>query len=225
MHLTGEDLINIASLSKEFRKAYLPKIKEYNNQKILKEEKDLEALKADEKKLTEFAFKKGDMKAIESLNEEKNIEYFKKEETPNESDLLMFRICYQLMNKEKDMLKVSNDAEFWKLLKEHILKNSENKIGDYLKNELTKSDFSPENIDKVNRLCRGKEAKISPVNKDNTSGFIFFLVKHTLEYIGVFLDKNKKLINSDVFQKYLEYDINKRKENDKKLDTMIANLK
>ena len=123
------------------------------------------------------------------------------------------------------MLKVSNDAEFWKLLKEHILKNSENKIGDYLKNELTKSDFSPENIDKVILLCRGKEEKLSPVNKENTSGFIFFLVKHTLEYIGISIDKSKKLPNTEVIQKYLEYVINKRKENDKKLDTMIANLK
>ena len=225
-HLTGEELLKVSLLSKEFNKAYLPKIKEYNNQIILKEEKELEEVKADDKKLTEFSFGKAGLKAVENLNEESHIEYFKKDEVPNDSDILLCRICYQLINKEKDMLNVTNDTEFWKLFKEHILKNCEDKIGDYLKKELTNADFSPENADKVYSLCKGKEEKLKPVNKENTYGYIFFLVKHTLEYMGISIGlANKKLENTEAYQKYLEYRINKRKENDKKLEQKIANMK
>ena len=161
------------------------------------------------------------------MNENENVDYFKKDEVPDEYVVLMYRILYQLINKEKDMLKVKDNKEFWKLFKEHIIKNSEKGIGEFLKNESSKLDFSPENIDKIYGLCEGKEEKLSPVKKDNTEGFIFFLVKHSLEYIGIYLAnaKNKKVPNNEVFQKYLEYIINKRKENEKKLDKMISNFK
>ena len=150
-------MLHLSSLSKEFSKAYLPKLKEYNNQKLSKEEKDLETIKGDDKKVPEFSIGKAVLKVVDKLNETGNVDYFKKDEVPDEFVVLMYRILYQFINKEKDMLKVKDNKEFWKLFKEHIIKNSEKGIGEYLKNEFSKLDFSPENIDKIYSLCEGKE--------------------------------------------------------------------
>ena len=219
--------MEISKVSKEFGKAFLPKLKDYNNQKISKDEKELETIKGDDKKAPAFSLGKAVIKVIETLNDKSNIEYFKKDEVPNEYIVLIYRIIYQIINKEKDMLKVKNNNEFCKSFKEHIIKNSEEKgIGEFLKNELSNLDLSPENVDIIYSLCEGKEEKLNAINKEGADKSIFFIIKNILEYIGISLGnaKNKKLPNNEVYQKYLEYIINKRKENVKKLDKIISKI-
>jgi hypothetical protein len=230
-YLTEKDLMKIASVSKEFSKAFLPKVKEINNNKLSKEEKELESIKA-EKPAGEFTIGRLGLKAIENLNDKTHIEFFKKDEIPNFSILVEYRILYQLINKEKDILKASNNEEFWKLFKEHLIKNSEKGIGDYLQNEFKNLDFSEENINKIHLLCEGNEEMLSPANigkkeKDNPAGYINLLIKDPLEYIGINIGtaKNKKLCNSGPLNKYLEYIIKRRKENAEKLDKIISKIK
>ena len=227
-YLNDQDIYSIGNVAKKFYKPCLEKLKEINSQKLSKEEKELESINKDGAKLvTEFSLSKIAGKAIESLNEKTHTEYFQKEEAPGEAILLTYRIMYQLINKEKDILKENNNDKFWKLLRENILKNSEKGVGDFLQNEFKNLDFSEENIHKINCLCEGQEERLGPINitkKDNTAKFICLLNKDALEYIKISLgaNKNKKVINSEVYKKYLEYIINKRKNDQKKLDNLIS---
>jgi hypothetical protein len=225
--LTDKDRITIAKVSKEFSSAILPKLKEINKQKLSEKEKELETMKTDKSKFTnEFTIGKLGLKALESLNDKSIIDYFKKDEMPNEQVLFIFKIFYQLINKEKDILTKDNN-EFWKLFKENIIKNSEKGIGEYFKNELKNIDFSVENIHKIHNLFDEQKTIINGANiakSDNTAGLIFLPIKDALEYIGINLSvggKNKKLINNEPLQKYYEFIINKRKEIDQKLDKKL----
>ena len=229
-YLTDEDIYTIGKVSKKFYKPCLEKLKEINSQKLSKEEKELESINAEgenSKLINEFTLGKVATKALESLNDKSHTEYFQKEEVPGEAILLTYRILYQLINKEKDILKEKDNNKFWKLFRENLLKNSEKGIGNYIQNEFKNLDFSEENIHRLNCLCEGQEERLGPINigkKDNTAKFICFLIKEALEYIKIVIgtSKNKKVNNSEVYKKYLEYIINKRKEDQKKLDNLIS---
>ena len=222
--LNEKEIIKIASVSKQFTTAFLPKFKE----KISEKENELEAMKADKSNFTnEFAIGKFGLKAIEKLNEKSIIDYFKKDEVPNEQVLFIYQIFYQLINKEKDLLKVKDNNEFWKLIKDIINKNSEKGVGEYIKNELKNIDCSIENISKIYKLY-DEQKIINPLNiakSDNIAGLVFIPVREALEYIGIIFNmpgKTKKIVNNDVLQKYNEYLINKRKEIAQKLDKIIS---
>ena len=226
-YLTGEEIYKIGKVSKKFYKPCLEKLKEINSQKLTKEEKELESINADSSKLiNELTLGKLATKALESLNDKTHTEYFQKEEVPGETILLIYRILYQLINKEKDILKEKDNNKFWKLFRENLIKNSEKGIGDFIRNEFQNLDFSEENIHKLNCLCEGQEERLGPVNikNDNTAKFICFLIKEALEYIKIEIgkNKNKKDTNSEVYKKYLEYIIKKRKEDQQKLDNLIS---
>ena len=225
-------MLTISKVSKKFSSSFLQKLKESINKKLTKEEKELETLNTENAKLiNEFKLGKLGEKALENLNNKAHIEYFKKDEKLHSSIILEYRILYQLINKEKDILKVQDDNEFLKLFKENIIKNSEKGIGEFLKNEFKNLDFSEENIYKIHYLCEGQETSLSPTNigkkeKENPAGFINLLIKDPLDYIGININpgKNKKSSNSEVFKKYLEYAIKKRKEDEQKLDKMISKV-
>ena len=197
---------------------------------MTKEEKELEAIKTENAKLlNEFKLGKISEKVFETLNNSSHIEYFKKDEKLNSSIILEFRILYQLINKQKDILKVQDDNEFLKLFRESIVKNSEKGIGEFLKNEFKNLDFSEENIYKIHCLYEGQEGSLSPTiigkkEKENPAGYINLLIKDPLDYIGINIatGKAKKSTNSEVFKKYLEYVIKKRKEDEQKLDKMMS---
>ena len=145
--LTDSDLLKISKISKEFSKNCLTKLKESNNQKISKEEKELEDLNANSANLqNELTFNKLFSKSIENLKSKEDPDYLKKDEVPNEYVLLIYRILLQLINKEKEILKVKDNKEFWKLFKECIIKNSEKGLGAYIENEFKNLDFTEENI-------------------------------------------------------------------------------
>ena len=230
LFLTNKDLLTIASVSKKFSSTFLPKLKENINLKLSKEEKELESITTDNiKLLTEFKLGKLGEKALGGLNNKIHIEYFQKDEIPNNNIILEYRVLYQLINKEKDLLKVLNNIEFYKLFKENIVKSSEKGIGDFLQNEFKNLDFSEENIYKIHCLCEGQEASLSPANigkkeNDNPAGYINLLIKDPLEYIGINIGSGKSKKYGEVFKKYLEYVIKKRKEDEQKLNKMISKI-
>ena len=230
--LTDKELLKVSSVSKKFSSSFLQKLKESINKKLTKEEKDLEAINAENSKLlTEFKLGKIAEKVFETLNNSTHLEYFKKDEKLNSSLILEFRILYQLINKEKDILKVQDDNEFLKLFRESIVKNSENGIGEFLKNAFKNLDFSEENIYKIYCLYEGREGSLNPSiigkkEKENPAGYINLLIKDPLDYIGINIatGKAKKSTNSEVFKKYLEYVIKKRKEDEQKVDKIITKV-
>ena len=59
---------------------------------------------------------------------------------------------------------------------------------------------------------------------DETAGLFFFSIKEALDYIGVKINGARKKASPLTVQKNLTYCIQKRKENDQKLDKMIAKL-
>ena len=227
-YLKEEDLINISKVCKKFSKPCFEKLKEINDQKLSKEEKELETINTEKiNLLTEFNLGKAAVKASESLNDKSHIENFQKEETPNLAIVLTYRILYQLINKEKDILNEKDNVKFWKLFREHLLKNSEKGIGNFIQEEFKNLDFSEQNIEKIYNLCEGQEESLGPINigkKDNTAKFFCFLIKEALEYIKISIgtSKTKKTNIGEVYKKYLEYIINKRKENQQKLDKLIS---
>ena len=134
------------------------------------------------------------------------------------------------MNKEKEILKEKDNVKFWKLFRESMLKHSEGGIGQYLQNEFKNLDFSEENIHKLYKLYEGQEKKLTPINiiskKDLTGKYIIFLIKEALEYIKIDIgaSKTKKISISEVYKKYLEYIIKKRKENQAKIEKLIKSI-
>ena len=225
-YLTDQDIYSIGKTCSKFYKPCLEKLKEINSQKLSKEQKELEAINTgNEKLLTEFTLGKVAVKALENLNQKEHSDYFQNEKAPDDAILLTYRILYQLINKEKDILKEKNNDKFWKLFRENILKNSEKGIGDFIQNEFKKLDFSEENIYRLNCLTEGQEERLGTINigkKDNTAKFICFLIKEALEYIKIVIGKSKKVSNSEVYKKYLEYIIKKREENQKKLENLLS---
>ena len=223
--LTYSELLKVASISKAFKKNCLPKIKEMNKKQLEEEKKELEALKANSTNpITQFTLSKIALKAIEHLNYNKELEYFKNDEVPTQQILLLLRVLFQFINKEKEILEVKEDNQFWKLLKENIIENSEKGLGEYLKYEFYDIVCSVENIYKIDCLCEGKEKILSPIaiqKKDNTPKIISILVKELLEYIGISVGiKDEKRCNQEIRKKYLEYIIKKRAN----IDDLISKM-
>jgi hypothetical protein len=223
--LTYSELLKVASISTEFKKDSLPKLKEMNNQQLEAEKKELETLKANPTNpITQLTLTKIALKGIENLNNSKELEYFQSDEVPTQQILLLLRVLYQFINKEKEILEVKEDSQFWKLLKENIIKNSEKGLGEYLQNEFNTIDYSTENIHKIHCLCEGKEKILNPSTipkKDNAPKLISLLVKELLEYIGINVgNKAEKKCNQEIRQKYLEYIIKKRTD----IDDLISKM-
>lgn len=174
--------------------------------------------------ITQFTISKIGIKAIETLNTSKELEYFQSDEMPGQQILLIFRVLYQFINKEKEILEVKEDNQFWKLLKENIIKNSDKGLGEFLQNEFNNIDYSVENIHKIHCLCEGKERLLNPMaipKKDNAPKFISLLLKELLEYIGINVgNKAETKCNHEIRQKYLEYIIKKRTD----IDDLISKM-
>ena len=229
-YLKDEDLYEMGKVCKKFYSPCLGKLKEINEKKLSNEETEYKTISSEEKLINEFVLGKAAAKAVEGLNDNQHIEYFKKEQAPCEDIILTYRILYQLMNKEKEILKEKDNVKFWKLFRESMLKHSEGGIGQYLQNEFKNLDFSEENIHKLYKLYEGQEKILTPINiiskKDLTGKYIIFLIKEALEYIKIDIgaSKTKKISISEVYKKYLEYIIKKRKENQAKIEKLIKSI-
>ena len=153
-----------------------------------------------------FTLSKGSIKALELLNSESYNKIFKEKklEKPKDSIILIYRILFQLIDKE-ELVEIKNDKLFWEKTRNFILGNNEGKTGNFIKDYISEFDFTYKNIYKLKKLVIGNEDKIRPLIYENickTTSFITFVVKDSLEYCGI-IHNNKKTMPSIVFD-YLE---------------------
>ena len=200
--------------------------KNSNNQTIqdqinsLKEKYTNEQLNAEPPK---FELTRSTIKAIELLNEDKYNDIFRKKELnpPLNEILLIYRLYFQLLN-VNNICDIKDDKLFWLEASDYILKNSNGKTGDFLKQSINSFNFSAKNIFEVKKLFNGNEDKLKPTLYSKicgTTSLIIFLLKDTFEYLGI-IRHSKKSVPS-ILLKYLEY----IEEKQNKLGSYINNLK
>ena len=168
------------------------------DEEILEYKKKLEELESKHsiedlnKELSPFVLAKGAAKALTLLNDPLYFKLFKNEETPQSDIILIYRIYLQLVNKEKEILLLKNDKDFWIKVKEYFSNFGEGKIGSIIEEQFKELDFSYENFVILDKICEGNINKLTPVYYSKlcpTTGLFVFLVKEALEYIGVLQDK------------------------------------
>ena len=149
---------------------------------------------------------KGTVKAISLLNEDLYNQIFKsKAELKGQLTEIVFvyRIFFMFCN-NKVLINIKDDALFWDMAKDYILKNNGGKTGDFIKKSLDKMDFTVQNIYKIRHLISGKEEKLKPVyfsKIEGTTGLLIFIIKDLLEYIGA-LPNEKKNDKGIMFKYY-----------------------
>ena len=176
----------------------------------------------------EFSLSRATVKAIELLNSDTYNKIFRnKEEYPTLFEIfLVYRIFFQLL-KDSNLNSIKDDKLFWAGVSDYILKNNNGSTGEFFKNSIKNFDFSAKNLYEVKRLVSGHEDKIKPsvVSKIcQTTGLIIFMIKDTLEYVGII--ESKKSIPAFKL-KVLEYigelqtKIENYIENIKKINNMV----
>jgi len=94
----------------------------------------------------------------------------------------------------KDVYSVRDDGDFWKECCKYFL--SEAKTGDLIANSVKNFDFSNETLYKVHRVTINKDKKLLPSFYSkicSTTGIVIFLIKDTLEYIGLVSSDKKTM--------------------------------
>ena len=158
---------------------------------------------------TKYSFKlsKGSIKAIELLDNENYNDIFKTEELkpPLDNIILIYRIYFQLINKE-ELIEIVSNKIFWENTRNYFLENSGGKIGSFIKEYISEFDFTNRNIYILKKLIKGNESKLKPINIENickTTGLLAFIMKDALEYCGVIF--NEKKMMPGIIISYLEY--------------------
>ena len=164
-----------------------------------------------------FALSKGTVKAIELLNDANYNNIFKNKELlpPLNEIILVYRIFFQLLN-ANNLYQIKNDKLFWNEAGEFILNNNNGKTGEFFKESIDSFDFSIKNIYKIKKIVSGNEDRIKPTVFSKicqTTGLVIFLIKDSLEYIGILTNPKKNI--PSLLLKYLEYigDIQNKIEN------------
>ena len=155
----------------------------------------------------QFSLSKSTIKAIELLNEDKYNKIFNEKELspPLNEILFVYRIFFQLL-KVNSIYQIKDDNLFWMEASEYILKNNNGKTGEFFKDSINNFDFSIKNIYEIKKIVSGNEDKIKPTVFSKicaTTGLIIFLIKDTLEYIGIIHNIKKNIPN--LLLKYLEF--------------------
>ena len=154
-----------------------------------------------------FSLSKGTIKAIELLNEDNYNKIFNEKELnqPLNEILFVYRIFFQLL-KVNNIYQIKDDKLFWMEASEYILKNNNGKTGEFFKDSINNFDFSIKNIYEVKKIVSGNEDKIKPTVFSkicSTTGLVIFLIKDSLEYIGVIHNIKKNIPFFSL--KYLEF--------------------
>ena len=154
-----------------------------------------------------FNLSKGSLKALDLLNSNCYNDVFKiqKLEPPLDKIILVYKIFFQLIDKEK-IVKIENEKQFWEKARNFILDNNEGQTGTFLKEYISEFDFTSKNIYKLKQLINGNEDKIKPLIYENickTTGLIIFIIKDSLEYCGII--KNEKKMMPSIMLDYLRY--------------------
>ena len=137
----------------------------------------------------------GTSKAIELLNNKDHLKFFSPENFDSFSDdiYLVYKIIFQL-SKNNDIKNSETKKEFFEKMCKYVLENiKDDKIGDLFKDIVNNFEFSQENIFQIKNMIKGNENKLKPKYYSQicpTTGFIIFLVKDILEYLG--LNQTKK---------------------------------
>ena len=154
-----------------------------------------------------FKLSEGSIRAIEILDDEIYNNIFKIEELnpPLNDIILIYRIFFQLINKE-EIIEIESDKKFWQEARNYFLENNDGKIGSFIKEYISEFDFTKQNIYKLKKLSTGKEDKLKPRTYENickTTALISFIIRDSLEYCGVI--PNEKNMGPNVVISYLEY--------------------
>ena len=174
-------------------------------------------------------FTRGALKALSLLNEPEYQKIFDDDTIPSSDLILVYKIYFQLINKETDIINLinncSDDALIWENIFKYIKNNTEDdKLGDLFKNELNNMDCSIENIFNLIKMVNqsNNKDKLNPLFYSKlcpTTGLLIFLIKESLDYLGV-LESNKtppqRLIQ--IYQHYLDLNKEKIEEINKKLN-------
>ena len=142
-----------------------------------------------------FQLSKGSMRAIQILDNEIYNNIFKSKELnpPLDKIILIYRIFFQLINQE-EINEIVSDKKFWEEARIYFLENDDNKIGYFIKDNISEFDFTNENIYKLKKLTKGYEEKLKPTNYEKiceTTTLFTFIIKDALEYCGIIYNKEK----------------------------------
>ena len=154
-----------------------------------------------------FQLSKGSMRAIQILDNEIYNNIFKSKELnpPLDKIILIYRIFFQLINQE-EINEILSDKKFWEEARIYFLENDDNKIGYFIKDNISEFDFTNENIYKLKKLTKGYEEKLKPTNYEKiceTTTLFTFIIKDALEYCGIIYNKEKN--NPGITISYLEF--------------------
>ena len=154
-----------------------------------------------------FQLSKGSMRAIQILDNEIYNNIFKSKELnpPLDKIILIYRIFFQLINQE-EINEIVSDKKFWEEARIYFLENDGNKIGYFIKDNISEFDFTNENIYKLKKLTKGYEEKLKPTNYEKiceTTTLFTFIIKDALEYCGIIYNKEKN--NPGITISYLEF--------------------
>jgi len=101
--------------------------------------------------------------------------------------------------RKNEILKIKSDKVFWGKICDWLLEERNVKLGEFLKNESKKFNFSNDNIKKLKKLTQNVKDKISPNYYSKvcgTTGLVVFIVKDALEFCGVIVNEKKTPIKS-----------------------------
>ena len=206
-----KDLFNCVLINKKIGRFFLNEIIIRCNSKLIlfekefqKEKKniiDVDLNKIEERLKEKFELSFKSKKALELLNDKLYLEFFinYKRKKPNENIIQIYKLFTQLLNKTGFDIEVSNlillfnnSEKFWFNFSKFIILKANGKLGDYILKEISKLDFSKQNLEKIKELVKSMIYLLNPTNftKDNpTTALIVFVLKDIIEFLG-FLNPN-----------------------------------
>ena len=112
--------------------------------------------------------------------------------SPKDEVVLIYKIYFQLTYPKEagHLIKKGNKSDFWNFVHHHFIDNND-KIGNCVKEDLKKCDFSMENLYIINRLLTD-QSKFTPnyyTKLCGTSGLFVFFLKDILEWAGIICEK------------------------------------
>ena len=150
----------------------------------------------------------GASKALEILNKKEHMKFFdiNKYESFTDDIYLVYKIIFQLTNND-EIKNAENKKDFHEKMVKYIQDNvKDDKIGDLFKEIVNNFVFSKDNIIQIKNIIKGNEDKLKPKYYSKicaTTGFVIFLVKDILDYLG--LNNNKTKFSPSVILANLEF--------------------
>lgn len=164
-----------------------------------------------------FSLSKSSVNALNLLDSESynNIFKIKKLEPPLNKIIFIYRIFFQLLDRE-ELIEIESDTFFWEKARNYILENNEGKTGTYIREYISEFDYTEKNIYKLKKLINGNEDKLNPLIYQKickTTECLFYIIKDALEYCGIIQNDQKTMPSIVVnYLENLQNNINTAKE-------------